>query len=380
MSKELIYMITASDLSVLNGPVVHFTEVADAFASEGRHVLGVAPGPGRFHRELQCQIKYLNTLIPFIPRNLSFQFELFLLLIKACFKRELSLIYVRHSSYMLVPQILCFFFRIKCIVEINGIAKTHYKLTRKNYFYRLFTFFTESLSLKLADKIIAVTKGMKCEIIQYHKTKADKIKVISNGVNTELYRKSEVKDNCYKEYGANNILVYVGSLEKWQGLDLLTEAVNEIRKGTHDFRVIIIGTGSYEKEISREINQKELSEYFHFMGEKKENQIIEILSYADIALLPIYSKDKIYHASFMKLYTYLSLSLPVIAPEVEQTKILEDYNCGIRVKPNNHKEFAAAVIRLLQNKEKIKEMGKNGRELMVEKYDWKQLYRNIPDL
>lgn len=376
MISKTILMISASDMSELNGPVVHFTEVADAFVSNGYKVLAIVPGAGRFHRKLQCNIKYLKRLIPLIPRNLSFQLELFCFLIRFIFKKNESIFYVRHSAYMLIPQILSFFSGIKCYVEINGIAKTHYKLTKKNIIYRSLVFFTEQVSVKLSNRVVVVSDGMKNELIKYHKLDEKKIAVISNGVNTNLYKKREA-DICTNKRCSINNLVYVGSLEKWQGIDLLAKAAAEIKKITTDFKIILIGSGSYEKEIKQYIADKNLTSYFQFLGEKKENHIIEILSKADIALLPIYSKDKIYHASFMKLYTYLSLKLPVIGPKVQQTDILEKYQCGIQVTPGNYTEFASAVIKLMNDKNLIRTMGENGRVLMEDSYDWKYLYRNI---
>ena len=77
--------------------------------------------------------------------------------------------------------------------------------------------------------------------------------------------------------------------------------------------------------------------------------------------------------------------LPVICTDfILWQKIIEDYQCGICVQPDNVDEIASAIQFLLDNPDVAKQMGENGRRAVAEKYNWgveeKKLLKLYADL
>ena len=68
---------------------------------------------------------------------------------------------------------------------------------------------------------------------------------------------------------------------------------------------------------------------------------------------------------------------PVIATNTQDFKALEEYNAGILVDPEKPDEVADAIITLLKYKELREEMGKNGREYVVENRSWEAVAREV---
>jgi len=63
--------------------------------------------------------------------------------------------------------------------------------------------------------------------------------------------------------------------------------------------------------------------------------------------------------------------LPVVASNFPLwMEIIEGNNCGICVNPLEPKEIAKAVEYLIKHPDKAKEIGKNGRKAVLEKYNW----------
>ena len=71
-----------------------------------------------------------------------------------------------------------------------------------------------------------------------------------------------------------------------------------------------------------------------------------------------------------KTMSILSAGRPVLASfdEGELTSILEQNHCGVSVKAGDVKAFVKEVKKLVLNPEKCDEMGKNGRELILQKF------------
>lgn len=72
-----------------------------------------------------------------------------------------------------------------------------------------------------------------------------------------------------------------------------------------------------------------------------------------------------------KLFEYMMAGVPVIATDFDLWKdIVEKYNCGICVNPHDVEAIRNAIVTLLSNPEKLKEMGNNGRKAVEALYNW----------
>ena len=70
--------------------------------------------------------------------------------------------------------------------------------------------------------------------------------------------------------------------------------------------------------------------------------------------------------------------LPVVCTDFQMWKeIIDKYNCGICVNPNNVDEISSAINRLIKNPEETLKMGINARKAIIEKYNWQE---NVIDL
>jgi len=374
-----ILMITSSDLSINHGPVVHYVEVASALHQLGVDLTSFSPTSQKKSKTNIFSSVFSKRLISFLPRNFSFQIELIFHLIFRILKKKPYCFYIRQSSYMIVPQIIAKIFRIRSIVEINGVAKSHSKVINRGYLKSIVIELVEKVSLRISDQIIVVTKGLKDYIINEYNINGKKISVVSNGVNHEKFKKIELaKSIKEKLLGEGNlkkiILVYLGSIEKWQGLDLLINVAKKLSRVRNDFIILVIGSGSIEKQIKDMIEEDGLSKYFHFVGEKNENEVINYLSCSQIGLLPIYNEEKLSHdLSPMKLYTYLAMSLPVIGPDIPGIQILKTFNCGEVVTPGDDSAYVYAINYMINKREESIMMGKNGRYLVEKELNWNKV-------
>jgi len=72
-----------------------------------------------------------------------------------------------------------------------------------------------------------------------------------------------------------------------------------------------------------------------------------------------------------KLFEFMEAGLPVICTNYKLWKeIIDEYQCGIYVNPNNIYEISSSINYILANKEKAYIMGQNGRKAVEEKYNW----------
>lgn len=73
----------------------------------------------------------------------------------------------------------------------------------------------------------------------------------------------------------------------------------------------------------------------------------------------------------LKIFEYMEASLPIICSNVRiWQEMIEKYNCGICVNPNDEKEIQIAIQYLIDNKEVAYTMGQNARRAIIEEFNW----------
>jgi len=100
-----------------------------------------------------------------------------------------------------------------------------------------------------ADKVICVSEAEKCLVEKDFPNSKGKVAVIPNGVDIESI--SEATPFSYEE----RCLLYVGRLEKYKNVHLI---INTMPYLTEEYKLIIIGDGTYKSKLFQSINRLHL--------------------------------------------------------------------------------------------------------------------------
>ena len=314
-------------------------------------------------------------------------------LIKINITNDFNIVYTRnYESIGVVGILVRMIRRSKLVFEINGIRELDRKLRYgeggaiKNIRIALANRM-DILFIKRADALIAVTPEIK-EILIGKGIDKNKITIIPNGANIDLFRpiddfiainKLRYQLNIDKN---DNVLIFVGNLAIWQGVEYLIKSAPLILKAIPNTKFVIVGEGETKKELMKLTEKERLFDKFIFMGFVPHEKIPLYINMGDACVVT--KKVLGYGYSPLKLYEYMACGKPVIATNTEGFEILEQYNAGILVNPENPHELSNAIVKLLQNEQLRKQMGANGRKLVVSEYAWEstakktiEVFRNL---
>jgi len=114
-------------------------------------------------------------------------------------------------------------------------------------------------------------------------------------------------------------------------------------------------------------------EKVEFLGWMEHKKLTAMLGIYDAGIVCLHPLPNYVTALPIKLFEYMAAGLPVIASNFPiLRKIVEGNNCGICVDPLNSAEIASAIQYLMEHKEKSKKMGENGRQAVLQKYNWEK--------
>lgn len=165
-------------------------------------------------------------------------------------------------------------------------------------------------------------------------------------------------------------IIYVGDLTEARGIPIVIEALAELIKMGEPFKFIIVGSGRYEKELKKIVNERKLNGAVLFTGWIDNNKMNRYLRAGDIGVIP---HIKTRHNDLTlpnKVFDYMSMQIPIVSADlVPVRRIIEETNSGIIFKKYNTDSLVAALMQL-KDKEKRLQLGENGRRFYEQKYNW----------
>ncbi len=206
-----------------------------------------------------------------------------------------------------------------------------------------------------------------------------KIMATSNHVNTDLFSPEVSKRESLNKYSNElQIVLYVGTMDKRRGLDILVKSFARVRKKVPDVILIMVGDGTDKTNLEKLAHDLDIQNHVIFTGEVPYFEVPSFIATADIAISPIPPKWYFVISSPLKLIEYMSVAKPVVANEEipEHKEVLEESGGGICV-PFTPEAFAEAMIELINNPEKAAEMGRRGREWVVNNRSYEILARQV---
>jgi glycosyltransferase involved in cell wall biosynthesis len=220
-------------------------------------------------------------------------------------------------------------------------------------------------TLKIADKIIAVSGAVKRDVLEQGIAE-EKIEVIHNGIDLEIF--DEILQNGIQPAENDCFLIgTVGSLTKRKGHEYLLKAFARVIEQIRDIRLIIIGDGPEREKLQQITIDLGLQNYVDFKGFRKD--IPQLLSSFDLYVHPA-----VYEPFGIALTEAMAMQKCVIATDVGGIpEIIVNQETGITVPAADPDKLAEAIIWAYQNTSKVTKMGEAGRRRVEENFDLKNI-------
>lgn len=382
-----IFLVYYGSFNTKSGSNIHILELLRNLKKYTDIVL-FAPGQKSVDRALSG-IKYVPVIDNKYLVQPSYEFMLSFYLLYSCIRNRPDVLYLRQNSFPFFPIILCKILKIPSIVEVNGLVRDELKVNpdSQSFAYQVFSYLalrSENLNYRHCDRIVSVTSKLRDELVRLYSVPENKIYVINNGANTDVFKpldsqqtKVELQLENSKKY-----VCFVGHLAAWQGVEFLIHASPLILKKCPDAHFLVVGDGVMKDKLMKITSRLGLSEKFTFTGRIPYERVPLYINAADVCVAPfINERNSKIGLSALKTYEYLACGKPIVASSISGVKdLIEASGGGISVTPENPEELATAVVSLLSNENTRALMGENGRRYVVENHSWDGVARKILEM
>ena len=218
------------------------------------------------------------------------------------------------------------------------------------------------LSVRFADKVIAVSNAVAEYLRDQRHVPQEKIKVIPYGVDLSSYT-ANGNGSLRGEFGLTGsdlVIGMVGRLEPDKGHDILIEAA--ARMNRPDIKIMFAGQGSLEPELRDMIRAHDLEKQFTFLGFRKD--IHKVLTIFDIVTLP-----SLHEGLPNAILESMAVGKPVVATRVGGIPEAVVHNqTGLLIEPGSVESLQKALEKLAEDKGTRLSMGDAGRRRMEKVY------------
>jgi glycosyltransferase involved in cell wall biosynthesis len=235
-------------------------------------------------------------------------------------------------------------------------------------------YFLEWAIYKSADRVVALSPGMVDGIIA-RGINESKVAMIPNGCDFGIFdfNVSTIKSKMLPK--KNLVAIYAGTHGQANGLDILLEAAVILKAaGRNNISIVLVGDGK-KKDLLIEKSKKLKLNNIHFLDPVSKSKLSKLFCSCDIGLQILDNVPAFYYGtSPNKFFDYLSAGLPVINNYPGWVaELINDYNFGFAVPPDNPKAIANALCSAQDNRKDLKIFSTNARNLGRKHFDRKIL-------
>lgn len=225
-----------------------------------------------------------------------------------------------------------------------------------------------------ADKIVAVSETYKNRGLKSCKKDKEGLCVY---LGTDLAKFDESAAGIAVEKPADQLwIAYAGTLGHSYNIEIVLDALNLLPDDMASKVVFkVFGDGPLMERFQAYAQKCKVR--VDFFGRLDYGSMTAYLKHSDIAVNPIVKGAA--QSIINKHADYAAAGLPVVSTQEcpEYRMLLEQYGCGINCDPENPKQVADALQKLLQKEAMRHEMGFNSRKMAQERFDRAHTYQGI---
>ncbi|MCP3980461.1 MAG: glycosyltransferase family 4 protein [bacterium] len=231
----------------------------------------------------------------------------------------------------------------------------------------------EGLAIRNALAVVPVCDALR-EVAA--RNEAQRIVVLHDFADEAAAEDGAVEDLRQELGVAGPLLLYVGNLEGYQGIDLLLDSFAIAAEAAADAQLVLIGGSPPDvARYGERARQLGVERRVHLIGPRPLDHLQGYLAQADVLISPRIKGGN----TPMKLYSYLESGVPVLATDLDtHTQVVDDSSAMLAAA--RPEPFAEALGRLIGDPDLRARLGDAGRDLVREHYSEAAYRRKLSEL
>ncbi|HCT29440.1 MAG TPA: hypothetical protein DIW31_01605 [Bacteroidales bacterium] len=226
--------------------------------------------------------------------------------------------------------------------------------------------------LGYVSKIVVLSKSFKDTLVKrYSHLNSENIYVYPNVPDVKGMLSFAINPNIFQKQD-RFVLFYFGGISERRGIFTCFEAIKILYEEIPSIHLLLIGPidGHEQATFNKFLEDPILSERVTHFRWKDIGEFPSYTLASDLCLSPIFKNEQHESGVANKVFQYMLFAKPLVVSNCEpQIEIVEGNACGVAFKSNDANDLAAKIRYLHENPQICEEMGKRGKQAVMEKYN-----------
>ena len=230
---------------------------------------------------------------------------------------------------------------------------------------------TEWMLTYESSEVIVNSNYMRSELQRLFGLPYEKINVIPNGVNLNMYDGIEKDYDFRRKYAMDNekIILFMGRLVYEKGIQTLIAAMPKILNHYHDAKLLIAGKGGMIDELRNQVNYLGLGNKVYFTGYLGSKDVQRMYKCADVSVFPSTYEP----FGIVALEAMLS-GTPIVVSDVGGLNEIVDHGVnGMKSYAGNANSLADSILEVLYNPALADSVVKKAKIKVKNDYNWAKI-------
>jgi glycosyltransferase involved in cell wall biosynthesis len=249
------------------------------------------------------------------------------------------------------------------------------KFERRGFFYKT-QVWLEKLTFHFSDVVMSTNNSYKDIAVRRGGLASEDVFVVRNGPDLEVFKPAPSKPDL--KYGKRYLIGYVGTMSTQEGLDILLDVADYIKRvGRTDVHFTCVGGGPGLATLRQMVEDKNLADSVNFTGRISQTELLDVLSTADVCVNPDKPCEMNDISTMIKIMEYMALAKPIVQFDLKEGRFSAQEASLYSSNHNQVADFADNILWLLDHPEERKRMGEFGRQRVEKELAWEHSVENL---
>jgi len=211
-----------------------------------------------------------------------------------------------------------------------------------------FLYIYERLALRYASRILVLSDFSRRLVMDIEPRAASRLRVVGGGVDLDVFSPTADREALRRALGIGEseiVLMSARRLVNRMGIEMLLEAIRELRERREDLKLVIVGDGELRRSLEAQRDRLGMVDSAVFLGRVLDAQLIDWYRAADVFVLPTIA----YEGFGMVTAEALACGTPVVGTDVGATsEILKPLDEDLLALGADSSSLAAAIDRVVE--------------------------------
>ncbi len=230
-------------------------------------------------------------------------------------------------------------------------------------------------TMQAVDHVVTLSEAMS-DRIRSAGLAAERITVVPNAVDTERFKPLSPNATLITQLRLEGCFVigFIGSLQEYEGLDLLIRAAKYLHDKGTTLAVLIVGDGPAYKHLAAAVRSNGAGDIVRMIGRVPFDDVSRYYSIIDACVFPRKDYEVCRLVPPLKILEAMAMQKAVIVSDVAPLlEMVTPDETGLAFRAGHAAELADCIALLAHNPELRSELAVNGRTWVLENRSWRQI-------